>query len=261
MRDDRFELRAVPSADPIHLFHQLPVAFHQPRIQRVLLLEPVEVRQRQADVQVVGAGGQDVGARARRLAGDDGIDGEVEEEGLEPREERVEGFAAGRRKARAGAPGSVRRGGKRRGRAREHELARRQVVVRAGVDPEQLGVAEDLVERRALDLRRVPHDRLEDVAHLEVMRVALVVEDVASGNRGLAEVPDQGLLAQREIAKGVGVDLDDRGLADALEQVFPVGGRRGGGGRRGRLFHGSLSLVRVCGPKPFGLAYYGPPAR
>ena len=67
-------------------------------------------------------------------------------------------------------------------------------------------------------------DRLEDVAHLEVVRVALVVEDVAAGDRRLVEVPDQRLLAQRQIAEAVGVDLHDGGFADPLEQVRAIGG-------------------------------------
>ena len=69
-------------------------------------------------------------------------------------------------------------------------------------------------------------DRFEHVAHLEAVRVALVVVDVAPGDRGLAEVPDQRLLAKRQIAERVRVDLHDGGFADPLEQVFPFGGRR-----------------------------------
>ena len=67
------------------------------------------------------------------------------------------------------------------------------------------------------------HDRFEDVAHLEVMRVALVVEDVAPGYRGLGQMPDQRLLPHRQITKPVRVDLDHGGFADAFEQVLPSG--------------------------------------
>ena len=37
------------------------------------------------------------------------------------------------------------------------------------------------------------------------------------------EVPDQRLLAQRQIAEAVGVELHDGGFVDALEQVRAVG--------------------------------------
>ena len=78
--------------------------------------------------------------------------------------------------------GGVRGGGERLRRARQHELARGEVVVGAGVDPEQLRVALDLGERRGVDAGGVRENRLEHVAHLEVVRVALVVEDVAPGD-------------------------------------------------------------------------------
>src|SRR5262249_43523495 len=58
--------------------------------------------------------------------------------------------------------------------------------------------------------------------HLEVVRVALVVKDVAAGDRRLREVPDERLLTQREVPKAVGVDLDDRCFADALEEIRPL---------------------------------------
>ena len=75
----------------------------------------------------------------------------------------------------------------------QDELSRREVVVRAGVDPEQLRVAADLREHARLDVRAVRQDRLEHRAHLEVVRVALVVIDVAPGDRGEIEMPDEDL--------------------------------------------------------------------
>ena len=62
--------------------------------------------------------------------------------------------------------------------------------------------------------------------------MALVVKDVAAGNRGAVQVPDQRFLAQGQRAEPVGVQLDHGRFADALEQVLAV--RRGGCGRGGR---------------------------
>ena len=101
-------------------------------------------------------------------------------------EQRVERLAGAQRKRRARRAGRVRRGGESASGVHvEHELARGEVVVGAGVDPEQLRVALDLRERRGVDAVRVRDDRLEHIAHLEVVRVALVVVDVAAGDRRL----------------------------------------------------------------------------
>ena len=156
-------------------------------------LNPSRSFMRHADVEVVGAGGEDVLARRRRLVGDHRIDGGVEEHRLQPRQQRVErsrrsAAETSRRpwpRACAAAANASRR-------ALQHELARRQVVVRTVVDPEQLGVALDLGERRRRRRRAaVRDDRLEHVAHLERVRVALVVVDVAPGDGRLVQVPDR----------------------------------------------------------------------
>jgi len=57
------------------------------------------------------------------------------------------------------------------------------------------------------------------------VRVALVVEDVAAGDRGLRQMPHERLLAQRQIPKAVRVHLHDRGFSDALEQIRSIGWR------------------------------------
>ena len=54
------------------------------------------------------------------------------------------------------------------------------------------------------------------------VRVPLVVEDVAAGERRLVQVPDERLLLQRQRLKAVGVQLHDGRIVDALEQVRPV---------------------------------------
>ena len=224
--DDRRERLAVEAADAIHLFDDLAVLLHQPRIERVLLVVALEVLHRQADVEVVGARGQEVLARRRRLRGDGRIDVRIEKRRLQPRQQLIERLAVSQRKGRAGALGGVRRGGKRLGRAPQDELAGGEVVERPAVDPEQLGVAMDLLERLRIDARRVREDRFEHVAHLEAVLVALVVVDVAPGDRRLVEMPDQRLFLERQRGESVGIQLHDRRFVDLFEQVLPIGGRR-----------------------------------
>ena len=106
--------------------------------------------------------------------------------GIDRRRRRTSAGAAraARRATRLAPSGSVAppsrppggRGRKRLGRALQDELARRQVVVGAAVEPEQLRVALDLGQRRRVDAVSVREDLLEHVAHLEVVRVPLVVE-------------------------------------------------------------------------------------
>ena len=63
-------------------------------------------------------------------------------------------------------------------------------------------------------------DLLEHVAHLEVVLVALVVIDVAPGDRRLVEVIDERLLAERQLVEAVGIELHDGGVVDPLEQIL-----------------------------------------
>ena len=53
--NDPPDLRVVAAADPVDLFDELAVAFHQPGIQRVPLLEALHVLHRDAGVEIVGA--------------------------------------------------------------------------------------------------------------------------------------------------------------------------------------------------------------
>ncbi len=72
-------------------------------------------------------------------------------------------------------------------------------------------------------------DRLEHVAHVEVVRVALVVKDVAARDRGARQMPHEHFVAERQIAEAVRVELHDRGFVDALEEVLPLGSSFGNG--------------------------------
>ncbi len=58
----------------------------------------------------------------------------------------------------------------------------------------------------------------------------LVDEDVAAGERGLVEVPDQRLLLERQRREPVRIELHDGRVVDALEQVLALGSRAPGAG-------------------------------
>ena len=61
----------------------------------------------------------------------------------------VDALAVAQREPRAGRRGGVGGGGEGLARQVDHELARGQRVVRAGVDPDQLGIADDRVAARS----------------------------------------------------------------------------------------------------------------
>ena len=91
----------------------------------------------------------------------------------------------------------------------------------------------------------MPQHRLDDVAHRQVVGVALVVEDVAPGDGRLVEVPGEDAVAERQVREPVRVQLDDGGLADAFEQVGARVGRDGG--ECGRLTEGAVTSRTVGG--------------
>ena len=238
MADDLGELLRITTAagDPIDLFDELAVALDQPRVQRILLVEALQVCHRDAVVQVVGARQQHVVAGRRRLVGQDGIDSGVEEQRLQAIEQGLQALAVPGRERGARRSGRVRRRAERLGCRVEQELAGGEVVVRPGVDPEELGVAADRPERLRLDAAGMREDLLERLAHVEVVHVTLVVEDVAAGERRVVQVPDQHLLAELQPLEAVGVDLADGGVVDALEQVLAFGLLHSAGGRRFERF-------------------------
>ena len=147
-RDDAGQFVAVAPAHAVHLFNEPAVPLHQARVERIALLEALEVGHRHAVIQVVGAVLQDVAAGRRRLAGHHRVDRGVEE----ARRQAVRQLA--RRLARAGVeprPGPRRGVGgvAERRRAQAHdELPGGEVVVAAAVQPEELGVTPHLGARR-----------------------------------------------------------------------------------------------------------------
>ena len=75
----------------------------------------------------------------------------------------------------------------------------------------------------------------------EVVAVALVVVDVAAGERRLIEVPDEHLLLERQRGEAVGIELHDGGIVHPLEQV----GRSAGGASDGAGGFGAVGF-RSC---------------
>ncbi len=222
MRDDGGDLLSITAADATHLFDQLVPGSHEPRVEGVAFFEPLEVGHPHALVQVVRARLQDVAPRPGRLARADGFERGIEERPLEPAQQIVDRFAVAEREACAGAVSRMRRRAKRLWRASEDELPRGEVVEGTAVDPEELRVADDLAERGLVHGVRVRHDLFEHLPHLEAVRVALVIEDVATGQRGVVEVPGEDLLPERQRPEAVGIELDDGGLTDAFEQVDAI---------------------------------------
>ena len=74
-------------------------------------------------------------------------------------------------------------------------------------------------------------DRFEHVAHVEVVRVPLIVKDVAPGNRRPVKMPEQSLLIERQRCEPVRVHLHDGRIIHPLE---PIGAGRAGCGAGAR---------------------------
>jgi hypothetical protein len=221
--DDAPDGRVVAAADAIDLLGQAGRCLHEAGVQLVALGEPVEVGEAHAVIEVVGAGGQDVMVGRRHLARHHRLDGGVEEHRRQPVQQIAEGLAIAKRKARASRGGGLDGGCERFGRHINHELARRQRVVGAGVDPDQLGVVDDRRAARVRQRRGVTDQRVERPAQRQVVTMALVVIDVAAGQRRLVEVPGQDLGRRRQGVEPVGVVLHHRRLADPLEQIGSLG--------------------------------------
>ena len=69
----------IRRARAVNLFLQMPVYFHQARVQRIVLGEILEIGKFDAGVEVVGAGLQDIQAAARALGGDQRLKIGIEE--------------------------------------------------------------------------------------------------------------------------------------------------------------------------------------
>ncbi len=101
----------------------------------------------------------------------------------------------------------------------QDELSRGQVVIRAGVNPEQLHVTPNLVEHARIHRCSVRQNRLEQRPHLEVMCVTLVVIDVSTRDRGEIEMPYENLVAEIQRAEAVRVQLHNGSLVHTFEKI------------------------------------------
>ena len=133
--------------------------------------------------------------------------------------------------------------------------------MRPRVQPEQLGIALDLGEHSRVDPVRIGEDFLEDVTHLEVGGIPLIVVDVATRQGRPVQVPDQDLLVERKGRKPVGVQLRNSGVVHSLQQIFAIrwrrvwrlrgrDGRRLGGIRERRVVVVSFEHPQKCHLSP-----------
>ena len=219
VRHHAAQLGVVQAAHLVYLLHQAALAHGEPRVQLVALLEEVEIGHGHAVVQVVGARRQDVLALARRLVGDHRLEVGVEEHARIALDEVGHPLARRQVELRAVDLGNLGRLDEPLAIEVEQELARREVVVWPGVEPEELRVTRDLGQRLVGNALGVANDDLEKAPHPQVMAVALVVVDVAPGERRLVEVPHQRLLVLRQRVEAVRIQLHDGCVVDLLQQV------------------------------------------
>ncbi len=220
MGDDVADLRIVSAADAIDLFDNAAGDLHEPGVQRIFFIEPLELFCRHTRVQIIGARREDIAAAPGRLGRDRRIERRIEEHRPQPHQHLIDRFARAQRERRAFLGGGVYRRRKLFGRALQDELSRGEIVIGPAVGPEQLRVAFDFGAHRRL-ARGMADERLHDVAHVEVVDVPLVVEDVAAGDRRLIEVPGQDALLDRQRREPVRVQLHDGGFVDPLHQIRP----------------------------------------
>ena len=98
--------------------------------------------------------------------------------------------------------------------------------------------------------RGVRDDGLEHVAHVEVVRVPLVVKNVAAGDGGLIQMPDQDALVDRQRLEPVGVQLHDRRFVDPFEQVLAFESPTAGRAASRPALPGSRPGLRESGDAP-----------
>ena len=133
-------------------------------------------------------------AIARRLVRDDRIDVGIEEQRLHAREHRSS-VSPARAEARAGVCGRAAAAANSSRRALQDELPRRQVVVRAGVDPEQLRIAPRSRPAPSASMPSACVRISSSTSRISrLCRVALIVVDVPACERGAIQMVDENLL-------------------------------------------------------------------
>ncbi len=65
-------------------------------------------------------------------------------------------------------------------------------------------------------------DQLEHAADAQVVAMPLVVIDVTARQRRLIQMPDERLLGEIQLLEAIGIELDDGGVVNLLEQVAPI---------------------------------------
>jgi hypothetical protein len=218
--DDPAYLTIVAASHAVDLFDESAIVCDQPRVERIALVERLEIAQRHSGVEVVGTRGQHVVSRSGTLVGHDWIGGRIEEPRRDAVDERLVRLAGMPGEARAFLSSGVDRRPELVAREAEEKLARGEVVERTAVDPEQLCVGANLLEHEPIDPGGVREYRFEHGTHLEIVSVPLVVVDVAAGERRQIQVPHERLVAQRQRREAVGVQLHHRDLTDLLDQML-----------------------------------------
>ena len=92
MSHDLGDLGPVSTIDLVDLFRKLTLALHQTGVKGVLLLEALQIGDRDAVVQVVGTRQQDVLTRTWGLVCDDRLERGIEEERLDPSDHLFQTF-------------------------------------------------------------------------------------------------------------------------------------------------------------------------
>src|SRR5687768_1523215 len=89
-------------------------------------------------------------------------------------------------------------------------------------------------------------DLFEDVAHDEIVAIALVVVDVASSQGRLIEMPHQNFFFVRQLLEAIGIQLHDSRVVYLLETVRSIGLLRGCRGWCRQFSVAPLTANRTC---------------
>ena len=224
---------AIRRAGAVHFLANRAVrAFDHARIERMLLAEILQIRQRHAAVERVRARLDDVLSRRRRLRRNRRLEGPIEQRraegpdlareirrGCERRQIRIRRLECPvRLRLQRGLQQRVECEGR-------QKLLRRVFVVVAAVRPEEQRVAADVRERLGRDACRVRDDLLEQPLLADAVRRELIVDDRIDGDRRLRQPVRQRLVPRVELPEALGLELEKPCVADALDDRA-VAGRR-----------------------------------
>ena len=198
MSNDFADFLTVSAADLIHLLNQTTTHLGKPGRERVALLKLFKVGCGYVLVKVVGTRQQQVFVRPWCLISHDRLEIRIEEQRLHPPRHPGSRLAITGRETRPGTRCGRDRGTKRRWRRVERKFASSQVVEWASVQPKKLRIGMNRTKDVRVDPDRMRDDLLKYLTHLKIVLITLVVINVAPGERGLIQVPDESLLAKTE---------------------------------------------------------------